>query len=404
VRILARLLLAGVLQMRGDSSEAYATIYGGFEEEKTQSDTFKATLVMTVCFAYWLDADLQGMARAASQCIALSQQSDIPHILNYGHYHLGCVCYQRNDLAAAEEHFTTPVQQPYLNYGRCYAHSACGLALVHQVQGRPDKAQAVMESALAFMLETGNTTLMPVLQAFQAQIALMQGQIAMAGQWAAQLDPGPPLAPMVDLFSPHLILVKVWLAQDTPASRQRAADLLERSREFVEATHNTRFLIEVLALQAVLQERQGDRQTALELLGQAVALAEPGGFVRLFVDLGPPMASLLERLRWQGGARGSLAVAYITNILTAFETKAGGRTMDVTSSSALVESLTPRELDVLALLGRRLSNKEIAAELVISPETVKTHALNIYRKLDVRNRRHAVTRARELGLLSPNVV
>jgi DNA-binding CsgD family transcriptional regulator len=66
--------------------------------------------------------------------------------------------------------------------------------------------------------------------------------------------------------------------------------------------------------------------------------------------------------------------------------------------------LTPRELDVLALLGRRLTNKEIAAELVISPETVKTHTLNIYRKLDVRNRRQAAAKARELGLFSPNIV
>jgi LuxR family maltose regulon positive regulatory protein len=405
VRILARLLLAGVLQMRGDTNQAYATIYSGLEEEETQSNAFKATLVMTACFAHWLDADLKGMAQAASQCIALSQRSDIPHIQNYGHYHLARVCYQRNDLAAAEEHFTTAVQEPYLNYGHCYAHSACGLALVHQVQGRSDKAQAVIESALAFMLQTGNTTLMPVLQAFQAEIALMQGRIALAGQWAVHLDPVPPLEPMVHLFSPHLTLVKVWLAQDTPASREQAADLLERSREFVETTHNTRFLIEVLALQAVLQDRRGERQTALKLLGQAVALAEPGGFVRLFVDLGPPMASLLERLRRQG-----MAVAYITNILTPFETDddtlvgGGGRTTDAASLSALVEPLTPRELDVLTLLGRRLTNKEIAAELVISPETVKTHTLNIYRKLDVRNRRQAVARARELGLLSPNVV
>ena len=232
----------------------------------------------------------------------------------------------------------------------------------------------------------------------------MQGQMAVAGQWAAHLNPVPPLAPMVDLFSPHLTLVKIWLAQDTPASRQQAADLLDELREFVEATHNTRFLIEVLALQSVLHDRRGEQQTALELLGQAVALAEPGGFIRLFVDLGSPMASLLERLRWQGGARGSSAFEYITSILTAFETKVGGRATDVTPSSALVESLTPRELDVLALLGRRLTNKEIAAELVISPETVKTHTLNIYRKLDVRNRRQAVARARELGLLSPNVV
>ena len=106
VRILARLFLAGVLQMRGDSNQAYAAIYRGFEEEETQSNAFKATLVMTVCWLHWLEANLQGMAQAASQCITLSQQSDIPQILNYGHYHLGRVCYQQNDLAAAEEHFS----------------------------------------------------------------------------------------------------------------------------------------------------------------------------------------------------------------------------------------------------------------------------------------------------------
>jgi LuxR family maltose regulon positive regulatory protein len=374
---------------------------------------------MTVCFAHWLDADLQGMAQAASKCIALCQEADIPQILNYGHYHLGCVCYQRNDLAAAEEHFATVVQEPSLNYGRCYAHSACGLALVRQVRGRPDKAQAVTEAALAFMLETGNTTLMPVIQAFQAEIALRQGRIAMASRWAANLGPIPPLAPMVGFFSPYLTLVKVWLAQDTPASRQQAVDLLDESREFVETTHNARFLIEVLALQAVLQDRRGERQTALELVGQAIALAEPGAFIRLFVDLGPPMASLLERLCLKG-----VAVDYITQILIAFETTRQGtgddgrQTTQPASgpssvaasrlargpSSLLVEPLTPRELDVLALLGRRLTNKEIAAELVISPETVKTHTINIYRKLDVRNRRQAVTKARELGLLSPDIV
>ncbi len=89
VRILARLFLAGVLQMSGESNQAYAAIYRGFEEEEIQSDAFKATLVMTVCWVHWLEANLQGMAQAASQCITLSQQSSIPQILNYGHYHLG---------------------------------------------------------------------------------------------------------------------------------------------------------------------------------------------------------------------------------------------------------------------------------------------------------------------------
>jgi LuxR family maltose regulon positive regulatory protein len=399
VRILARLFLAGVLQMSGDSNQAYAAIYRGFEEEEIQSDAFKATLVMTVCWVHWVEANLQGMAQAASQCITLSQHSSIPQILNYGHYHLGRVCYQQNDLAEAEEHFSAIVQQPYLNYGNCFADGACGLALVHQAQSQPDKAQAVIEAASMFLLETRNTTLMPVIQAFQAELALRQGRIAMASQWAAQLDPVPPLTPMVELFSPHLTLVKVWLAQDTPASRGRAADLLDRAREFVETTHNTRFLIEVLALQALLKEGQGKRQSALELLEQAVVLAEPGGFVRLFVDLGPPLDQVLDRLRWQEGAQGSVAVDYVIQILNAFEARAGGQTADATSSSALIEPLTPRELEVLALLGQHLTNREIAEELVVSPSTVKTHTLNIYRKLGVNGRKQAVARATELGIL-----
>jgi LuxR family maltose regulon positive regulatory protein len=404
VRILARLFLAGVLQMMGDSNQAYAAIYRGFEEEEeTQSNEFKATLVMTVCYAHWLDADLSGMAQAANQCITLCQQSVSPEILNYGHYHLGRVRYQQNDLTAAEQHFATAVQQPYLNYGDSFAHSACGLALIHQVQGRPDEARTVIEAASTFMLETGNTTLMPVIQAFQAEIALRQGQVAKAGQWAAHLDPIPPLTPMVELFSPHLTLVKVWLAQDTSASRGRAANLLRHIREFVESTHNTRFLIETLALQALLYDVEGDEPAALAALEQAIALAEPGGFIRLFVDLGLPIARLLAELR-----RRDVAPEYIAHILIAFETKddADAKSSSLVASSLahgpsspLIEPLTSRELEVLALLDRHLTNKEIAAELVISYGTVKTHTLNIYRKLDVRKRREAVAKAKELNLL-----
>jgi LuxR family maltose regulon positive regulatory protein len=406
VRILARLFLAGVLHMRGDSNQAHAAVYRGFEEEETQCDAFKATLVMTDCWVHWVDANLQGMAQAASQCIALSRRASIPQILNYGHYHLGRVCYQQNDLAAAEAHFTTIVQQPYLNYGDCFAYGACGLALVHQVQGRPDEARTVLEAASMFMLETGNTTLMPVIQAFQAELALRQGQTATAGQWAAHLDPVPAMTPMVELFSPHLTLVKVWLAQDTPASRQQAADLLDVSRRFVESTHNMRFLIEVLALQALLEDVQGEGRTALELLEQAVELAEPGGFMRLFVDLGRPMERLLTELYRRG-----VAAEYIARILVAIEeTRQGtgdeGRATDSGSlssightSSPLIEQLTPRELDVLVLLEHHLTNNEIAEELVVSPSTVKTHTLNIYRKLEVHGRKQAVAKARELGLL-----
>jgi LuxR family maltose regulon positive regulatory protein len=404
VRSLARLTLAGALQMKGDLPGAYAAIYDGLAQEEGSSPAFKATLLVTTCNIHWIAADLQGLAQAAGQCIALSQGAESPEMSNYGHYHLGRARYQHNDLPDAERHFSTVARQPYVNYGDCFLYGACGLALTHQAQGRAQEARAAAQSAVDFMLETGNTTLLPQAQAFQAELALMQGNIATAGQWAAQLDSDPPLSPVYGIFSPHLTLVKVWLAKNTLASREQAGDLIGRLQTFFASIHNSRFLIETLALQALLSSAEGDESAALSALKQAITLAEPGGFIRLFVDLGPSIARLLDQLRDQGEAP-----AYIARILAAFDTSdaalaaEGGRASRAEDRS-LVDPLTPRELEVLALLARHLTNRQIAEELFISPVTVKTHTLRIYRKLDVRGRQHAVAKARELGLLPSNVL
>ena len=194
---------------------------------------------------------------------------------------------------------------------------------------------------------------------------------------------------------------------NTPASRQQAAEALTRLYDFVTTTHNTRFTIEVLALQALLQDAQGDEPAALALLQQAVSLAEPGGFIRLFADLGPRVAGLLARLRHTG-----VAPSYTGQILQAFgddtpaapdqnaaQRAAQGAAVPSVERMELVEPLTDRECEVLALLAQRLSNKEIAQALVISPQTVKRHATNLYQKLQAGGRREAVAKATRLGLL-----
>jgi LuxR family maltose regulon positive regulatory protein len=247
-------------------------------------------------------------------------------------------------------------------------------------------------------METGNTTFMPVIQSLQAELALRQGQVTAVGRWAGQLGSIPPLTPIWGFFSLHLTLVRVWLAQGTGEGLERAAGMLAEVRQFVEATHNTRFLIESLAVEALLHSAEGDEPAALSTLEKAISLAEPGGFIRLFVDIGPGLAPLLRRLRVQG-----LAVDYVNQVLGAFGTEDKERVEDSEDSSIvhrpsspLVEQLTPRESEVLALLARHMTNKEIADELVVSPSTIKTHTLNIYGKLGVHSRREAVARAREL--------
>jgi len=133
----------------------------------------------------------------------------------------------------------------------------------------------------------------------------------------------------------------------------------------------------------------------LSRLEEAVILAKPGWLVRTFVDLGPPLAGLLRQL-----ARRGVAVEYLNHILTAFDSELEPPLAVVDPLAEFVEPLTERELEILLLLDERLTNQEIAQQLVISPKTVKRHASNIYQKLMVHDRREAVEKARNLGILS----
>ena len=144
-------------------------------------------------------------------------------------------------------------------------------------------------------------------------------------------------------------------------------------------------------LQALAQQMRGDVRGALAPLERALSLAEPEGYVRIFVDEGPAMASLLEAAEQHGIARD-----YVRRLRIAFS----GTEVPTHATQGLVDPLSQRELDVLRLLGTDLSGPDIARELVLSLNTVRTHTKNIYAKLGVNNRRAAVRRAEELDLMS----
>ena len=391
VRVLARNYLGGSLLLTGDIDAAYQAHYSGFEEEKEQGERFKATLLAAVCDLHWINADLQGLKQAAKQCIALSQETGHQQILGYGNYHLGRVRYQQNTLVAAEEHFASIVARPYHNYGDCFIGGACGLAMTYQAQGKEAEARKISAEAIAFLLETGNSTQLPIAQALQAELALSQGRLSSASQWAEQLDPVPTLVPMYEFLSLHLTLVKVWLAQDTPGSLDKASELLNQLRAYLTSIHNSRFLIETLALQALLDQSLDDQTAAQDMLEKSLRLAKAGGFIRLFVDLGSHMAQLLSQMKVDRNLGG-----YIDQIWAAFPSSIEASLS--LGSEELPEPLTPREFQILALLGDRLTNKEIAAQLSISPGTVRQHTHNIYQKLAVSDRRQAASKAAELGL------
>jgi LuxR family maltose regulon positive regulatory protein len=223
----------------------------------------------------------------------------------------------------------------------------------------------------------------------------MQGHLAAAVRWTEVSG----LSADDDLAYPrereYLIFARVRIAQGRldPAGAflSEAQRLLERLRADAEAKARTGSVLEILLLQALAFSAQGKGTEALPVLEHALTLAEPEGYIRLFVDEGEPMVALLR----QAYARG-IAPDYVAILLAA----AGAPKLPAPPpAGSLLEPLTERELEILRLLVRGLSNQDIARELVITVGTVKSHVNHIYGKLGVQSRTQAIARAHSLKLL-----
>lgn len=403
-RMAAEIFRAGAYQMLGEMGTGLSIFIDDMQKTTEPGSPHHDIYLVHLCFLYWMDADLNAVRQTAERSLKLAMDFQNYETAAFAHYFLGIAGYHQNKLEIAEENLTRVVEDFYLYMPIVLASSATCLARIYQAQGQPDNAREIIGVLMAYASDINNQGMLLTARALNAALALMQGRLAEATHWARRFHAKPFLPPFM-FYMPQLTLVKILLAQDTTDSRRQAADLLDELHDFLTSIHNHRFLIDVLALQALLHDALGEESVALEKGAKALALAEPGGFIRAFVDLGPQMADLLKRLASQ-----NVAVSYIGRILAAFSSDEGRAAVfesghpvahpSYMSLNALVEPLTNRELEILELLAQRLRNKEIAAKLFISGETIKKHLNNTFRKLNVTTRQQAVDKARALGILS----
>ncbi len=394
-RVTAQAVIAGARQMRGDLSGARQWIHQALAHALGPIDVCQAPLVATLCFIDWMAGDLSALQRVAAQHYKLGEAClGRAGTLALGRYFHGLVHYQRNELALAEAMLLpvlAPQQAPRLG---CRSEGSFVLAAVYQALGQADRARAIVDGVCAHLLRKGDSPALFRAQACQAELALRQGRIDEARDWARNFDPGPLQFVYRFFNAPHLTLARVWIAEGSAESREQAGRLLQLLEAELATRHNVRFLIEVLALQALLQQALGNPVAASDALGRALALAQPAGFIRLFVDLGQDLVTPLKRVDLSKGSAGS--ARYVGQILAAFNADwlvSAGR-------QQVGGDLTRRELKILKLLAIRLTNVEISEELCISRATVKRHTQNIYRKLRASSRGEAVFRARTLNILA----
>ena len=300
---------------------------------------------------------------------------------------------ERNDLDAARQHLLRSQELgEHMGLPQNRYRWRVALARIREAEGDLDGALDLLREAERLYVSDFFPNVRPV-PALQARVWAAQGKLGEALGWARErgLSTHDDLSYLREFE--HITLVRLLLAQYKSDRANRslleATGFLERLLPAAEAGQRTGSEIEILVLHALAHQMQGDVPAALAPLARALTLAEPEGYVRIFIGEGPSMAALLEKAIKQG-----IAPNYAGQLLRSF-----GTPEDRTpAKQGLIEPLSERELAVLRLLGTDLDGPEMARELRVSLNTLRTHTKNIYSKLGVNSRRAAVRRAEELDL------
>jgi len=337
---------------------------------------------------------------------------------------------ERNDLHAATQHLLRSKEMgEHTGFPENRYRWRVAMARIRHAQGDLEGALEMLDEAERLYMSDFSPNVHPI-AAWKTRVWVAQGRLAEALGWARKqgLSAEDELSYLREFE--HITLARILLARygsdHIDSAIHEAIGLLERLLKAAQEGGRMGSVIEILLLQALAQHMQGDIPAALLPLGQALTLAEPEDYVRIFLDEGEPMRLLIEDLRGKI-VDGSFAVSqsqpmellpYIERLLRSFSTgqtattdqqhspalapvgrRLGVQVSPILPIENLVEPLSQRELEVLRLFQTELSGPEIARELMIALSTVRTHTESIYSKLNVKTRRAAVKRAIELNLI-----
>lgn len=307
---------------------------------------------------------------------------------------LAILACQRGRLADAAEHSAYVHDNPYMvhftgqlifAYYQIWSFSQTATVAEHQ-----DLVSRLRTLALEF----GSEETLPVIAALSPFVDLMQGNTEAATRWA-EFTPMPPLHDSFPIM--RLIWARCHLANGSPDVLAQTEPALQELLEFCTRHDNQWFALETKVLLSLLAHLQGRTADAQQLLAETLTFGVPRGFRLVYQGYGPTLQELLSELCQ---ASWSPSVAAHARLILALNKQPQPTAAPQPRSTPLkIDSLTPRELDVLHLLAQNHSNHEIAQRLVLSPHTVRNHVVNICQKLGAGKRRDAVTRARDLGIL-----
>ena len=397
----AEILCALGYQMQGNSQTALEMMQALLYFQKTPRKIRKTRLLAAIIYVRLLSGELDGCSVKIRELLDVSSANNDAYAQSWGWYLAGLVAWHQNRTASAVRHLKKAVDARYVLHTRAAVDAMAGLVYAYEFQNKSSKADEILALLFEYVVLRSDPGYCAIAHSCKARLQIMRGRCPV---WDCPREERRRFEGENSVWwleVPGLTYCRALIARDKHNDVRDAVKRLERYRTQSRNRHNVYQCISISCMLVVAYHKQHRDDKAFELLEQTVSQAFPGGWCHTFVECGPVMTELLMQLRRRSGI-GQDIDRLLEEIRKTVHTEANTQiTACVPGSDAPVslDQLTNRETDILKLLEGRMSNKEIADSLFVSPETVKTHLKNIFQKLHVSNRRQAVIRATCLGIL-----
>lgn len=398
------LLFAGLSQhATGQGAAAIQFFRDNLGSTHGQSAKWNMRVLLGLCSAYLDSGNIEQLQQTASIMLRQATAANLSISRAWAHLFMGRASYEWNDLDTAQYHFLAGAALRKAANAVSAHDCLSGLALIDAAQGHWQRANETAAILVEFDSDPPAFALLKHAYSLRARLALDSGNLDSALPWMLSNEMERQLVPTPLCEASIVTHGRVLLALKSREGAQQAFDLGSQLQQNAMAIASPLRLVQALIIQALALDALDERRRALEVLNNAVGMAYSGGLVRTFVDFGATLGDLLSQLPKSGLVTHQGTASYLLRLLAGFPVApaASAARNAPLPRDGMLEALTRREFEVLELLARRLTDREIADILVISPFTVRRHVENLSDKLGAHGRRALVERARSLELLAP---
>ena len=345
---------------------------------------FDTWVLIGMALFHWMELDIDRLEVAGKQLLNIGKTKNFTEAETSGLYFCGLFHYSRNDFSRAKEFFESCYSKRYMSFSNPRLGNYLALSKTYLALGEISNAKMVINELRENASNDGNTYLVNVAMAGMAEIYLRSSNKTEIVKWVNNLEDHALIQPH-GFFHPRLTHIKALLFLGEPSHLEKAKVLLKQWSQFIHYSKPKNTYIETYLTQAWMDILEGDNHSAINGIESAMALAEESGCISEFLGINPAISELIAS-HSKSFDKYSIfkSIQYSADIL-----EADGGTL-----------LSSRELDIIELLPQRITNKEIGVQLFITEDTVKKHLTSIFKKLEVKNRRTAVQKAQEKGIIS----